>query len=294
MNIIRTSRYSVPFQLIILLGLSIGIDGCAVLFPPTVHSARVETLPTVDGSMESLWQEAHPIRVEAVGNTLEEHVTPVEIRSLHNGREIAFLFRWEDDTKSDSYRKYLGNGEGRAPTLVGGPDDQFAIKFNLSGSALSCMLAGKDYVDDVWHWKAARTNPTGYAQDRLFIVRRIEDSEDASGGMYIARNGSPVQILWKEDGGDPLVTEIDPPIEGGVAGPAFEAKTPSGSQADIIAKGEWKEGIWVLELRRSLVTGHADDVSIQVGMTSKFAIAIFDESEGQVHDNTRWLKLKLD
>jgi len=280
-----------------LVGLGIALQGCAVLFPPTVHSARVTTLPEIDGDIDNLWEVASAVRVEAIGNRDEGRRTPIEIRSVHDGNQIAFLFRWEDDTKSDSYRRYIGNGEGNDPTLVGGPDDQLAIKFNLSGSALSCMLAGRDYVDDVWHWKAARTDPAGYAQDRLFIVRRIEPQEeedDVKGTRYVARNESLVEIIWQDDKGDALVTELNPSDADGMDGPAFEINEPTESQADIRAKGQWNEGIWVLEIRRALETGHDDDVLIGAAKKSKFAIAVFDESEGRVHDNTRWIKLKLE
>jgi len=249
--------------------------------------------------MESLWQEAEPVHAEALGNTGKEHATAIEIRAMHNGEEVAFLFRWEDDTRSDTYRRYLDNGGSSSPTIVGGPDDQFAIKFNLSGSALSCMLAGKDYVDDVWPWKAARTDPSGYAQDRLFIVRRVGDEnsgdeESASTGTtYIARNDSPVEIFWKEDSGEPLIVELDPSQAAASEGPAFELKVPTESQADVRAKAKWSEGMWVLEVRRRLDTGYADDVVIGLDKKTKFAIAVFDESEGQAHDNTRWIKLEL-
>lgn len=308
------ARFVRCFCMIVVSCTGSMLGGCAVLFPATVRAVAAGALVEIDGVAEGAWDAAEPVHVDAVDNIGGEETTAIEIRAMHGGGEIAFLFRWEDETRSDSFREYVmsaeGEGGGSSVSFVGVPDDQFALKFNLSGSALSCMLAGKDYEDDVWHWKAARTNPAGYAQDRRFVVRReAEEGDEAAGesgdeaGSYVARNGSPVQILWIEDEGEPLVVELEPlrsiqEVNERMAEksgyPTFEIRKPAGSQADVRAKAKWDDGVWTLEIARRLDTGHADDAVIDREKTSKFAIAVFDASEGQVHDNTRWIKLKLE
>jgi len=246
--------------------------------------------------MDKAWSDAIPIEVIATGNTEPDRVVAIEVRSVHTNREIAFLFRWADETKTDTYRKYIWFEDASKPDLVGGPDDQIALKFNMSGPVLSCMLAGRVYMDDVWHWKAARTNPAGYAQDRRFVIERVEAATIDAPGHYVAHNGTSVRVTWLEDAGRPLVNEVSaPPLENNGPAETFELGEPSGSQADIGAKGVWEAGYWTVEMSRRFDTGHhVDDAVIDPGRTSKFAVAVFDASEGQVHANTRFIKLKIE
>lgn len=281
-----------PFLHIALAGACLASVGCAALFPPTVESIRVDRLSPVDGVMDSAWDRAPTIQVIAEGNTQPGVLVPVTIRSMHTADAVAFLIQWPDPIAHRSYYQQVAGGgieEERPDT----PDDQLALKFNISGSQLSCMLAGKDITDDVWHWKAARSDPAGYAQDRLFIVERVRGGDPPAGpGQYEASNGAPVRVRWVEDAGDALI-EVVPADSNGRGLPGFRLGAPTGSQADIRAKGIWSDGIWTLEMARSLDTGHEDDAVLRLDGKTKFSIAVFDASEGQVHANTRFLKLKF-
>ncbi len=264
-----------------------------MMFPPTLQAVHVSSLPDVDGEIDEVWAEAPRLRVNARGNTQKEQEVPVELRAVHSEEGVAFLFRWEDDTQSDSLRQVEWSATGE-PMVTGVPDDQMALKFNLGGSRFSCMLAGKPVISDVWSWKAARTDPTGYAQDRLFIVRGNDEAtpEGPEGTAYRALNGKPIEIIWKEDEGDPLVLPHPATGTPGEVVPEITRATPSGSQADVRARGSWKDGIWSVEFARRFDTGYEDDAPIAKDNITKFSIAVFDESEGQVHANTRSIKLK--
>jgi len=105
--------------------------------------------------------------------------------------------------------------------------------------ALSVLLFGEAMVD-VWVWRAERTNAAGYADDGRF---------DAAAGFV-------------PDAGDPC-WESRPP--GDFAGPTlqrFYPRQPTGSQADVRARGTWEQGWWTVELSRRLTARNADDVTI--------------------------------
>ncbi|MDA0999544.1 MAG: ethylbenzene dehydrogenase-related protein [bacterium] len=56
---------------------------------------------------------------------------------------------------------------------------------------------------------------------------------------------------------------------------------PRGSRGDIDAKGVWKDGMWTLELRRKLDTGHPDDVVFVPGKKHAFGLSVHD-NDGDV------------
>lgn len=278
---------------VLVIPLVLLLQGCSMMFPPTLRASRVTRLPEIDGSVDPAWASVPALLVLARGNTQEHLSVPVELRAVHDGDHVAMLFRWEDDTPSTSVRQIEWSPAGE-PMLQGVPDDQFAVKFNLGGSRFSCMLAGKPVTSDVWSWKAGRTNPSGFAQDRLLIVRAVDESSTAepAGATYRALNGKPVELVWQEDEGEPLLTAAPTSGTPGTRVSEVTAGIPSGSQADVRAKALWKDGLWTLEVRRKLDTGHADDAVIAAADITKFSLAVFDRSEGPVHANTRSIKLK--
>lgn len=291
---IRASFRAAPLlRNLLILSAAAGLQGCAVMFPPTLHSPRVAELPPIDGTMDEAWNRAKPLRREAKSNVEGDVTVPVEVRALHTGDEVAFLVRWEDPTRSDAYREYVRNAGGGFD-IQGDPDDQLALKINMSGSMRSCMLAGKEYVDDIWQWRAARTNAAGYAEDRRFLVSLVPAGGTPASNQRTARNGKLVQVDWKEDEGTPLIEYREAAADGPERQPLFTNHAPTGSQADVQAGGEWRDGIWTVELRRRLDTGHADDAPVATEKKTKFALALFDRSEGESHANTRWINLKLD
>lgn len=80
--------------------------------------------------------------------------------------------------------------------------------------------------------------------------------------------------------------------------PGYALWIPSGSAADIRARGEFSENaqkrfpIWSLEIRRPFDTGFSDDVVFDESKEYNFTIAIFDRSS-QVHSGSPPLKLKF-
>ena len=58
--------------------------------------------------------------------------------------------------------------------------------------------------------------------------------------------------------------------------PQFTNKKPSGSRADIKAKGVWHKGEWCIEFARSLYTGHQDEVQFELGQPYFFGVSRFE------------------
>jgi hypothetical protein len=69
-----------------------------------------------------------------------------------------------------------------------------------------------------------------------------------------------------------------PTSEKGERVPQYLPGTPTGSAADVRAKGAWADGWWTLELERKLVTGHPDDTPFDPKKVYKTAVSAHDRT----------------
>ncbi|MFQ5887704.1 MAG: ethylbenzene dehydrogenase-related protein, partial [Candidatus Hydrothermarchaeales archaeon] len=202
-------------------------------------------------------------------------------------------------------------------------EDRFAIfwniddsirGFNIGGCAMLChgdrmRTNAPDEKGDIWHWKASRTNPVGYADDKWMDDTLVEGYEEEdkeaahradskvaggyrenvnpykSGPRYYEPN--PIDaldakfILQSEIyNGEAIEITSDIVFREGDTIPGYILEKVSGSRGDMEAKGVWEDGVWSLELKRKLNTGHDDDVQFDVARTYRFGIAVMDNTGG--------------
>lgn len=180
--------------------------------------------------------------------------------------------RWPDATEDKDAGGWDWNGSKYAPGRK--RDDMFAVRFHLAGDFDRSMLSGKDYKVDLWLWSAARTNPTGVADDghHAFTTRLTEDAAE-----YALPDGRTVYIKRHRDGGTPTWRALPAPRERQAErAPSFESQKASGSAADVAAVGRWSGGHWQLEFGRALSTGNADDAVFKPGLRLLGQIAVFN------------------
>jgi len=60
--------------------------------------------------------------------------------------------------------------------------------------------------------------------------------------------------------------------------PQFVPGKPTGSAADVRAKGTWADGKWTLVLARKLDTGNKDDTTFDPARSYKMALGAFDKT----------------
>lgn len=60
--------------------------------------------------------------------------------------------------------------------------------------------------------------------------------------------------------------------------PQFSPGKPTGSAADVRAKGAWADGRWTLELGRKLGTAQKDDTKFDPSRTYKMTLGAFDRT----------------
>ena len=60
--------------------------------------------------------------------------------------------------------------------------------------------------------------------------------------------------------------------------PQYLLREPDGSAADVQAFGRYVDGHWIVELRRKLNTGNADDKVLRPGTAYPIGFGIFDDT----------------
>jgi hypothetical protein len=159
--------------------------------------------------------------------------------------------------------------------------------------------AEEGQMGDIWHWKSVR-NLNQVHDQYLDAVRYSEDTkeagrhgdpsdsggyvnnitEDKSGPAFMlpegaAKDGSPGFILDSEK------VPFDPAMfEAGDRVPGIVISEFVGDAGDIAAGWAWEDGVWTLELGRTLVTESEYDVQFDdLAATYYFGVAVFDNAQ---------------
>lgn len=247
--------------------------------PPRVLSPCALSVPDVDGVLdESIWREAPLLRVIATrALPPKEGTRSVEVRCVHTDTHIFFAAVWEDETESVSHKPWVWNGEKKAYEESADREDMFAVAFEHTGPFTADMLSGDEAVWDVWHWKAFRTNPQGYAMDKTH--RYSHNKPETKATSYTARNGTTIWIARPQDAGDTLEkSQPAPAAYQGDRVAQYLPGSPTGSAADVRAKGRWSDGWWTLEMSRRLDTGFSDDTTFDPKRSYRMALSVFDRT----------------
>ena len=265
-----------------LIGLLLAISlGSGQEASPRLICARVATAPVIDGNGDdAAWKSAKALET-TVKRPLPPDVgasTDVSIRAVRTDTHICFLVRWKDATKDDvAHKPWVWNPGMNA--YLEGPEreDMFSVAFEHTGEFDADMLSGKPGVWDVWQWKAVRTNPQGFAMDRTH--RYTLEKPEGKAGVHDAKNGGKIWIARAEDAGDTVEKKQAAPKEkADDRVPQYLPGSPSGSAADVRAKGAWADGWWTLEIARKLDTGNKDDTAFDVKRDYKFALGTHDRT----------------
>ncbi len=304
-------------NVLLVLGNAQGEDG------KTLFSKKVNTTPIIDGiADDAVWAEATAITT----------TNGIELKSVHKDDDIFFLAIWSDSTKSITKKEWIFEDSEWNPESS--EEDSLAINWNIADSVANfnsqgCLVLchppqmrtnSPSEKIDVWQWKAARTNPSGWIEDKWMDNTGRDEDDKISGGLEENKqeldfvddpeDHTDVPIYWEPGAtGDDAKSITQSEINSGETRtitqiymdgtmkdedgttiptdtiiPFYYQSKPTGSTGDISAKGVWSNGKWTLEFSRKLNTGHSDDVQFHnMDKSYYFGIAIHDSSEGSSH-----------
>lgn len=236
----------------------------------TVPCAFVNTAIQPDGiADEPVWSSLPEI------TTLDaSSQRPIRLKTFHNGQDIFVMAVYPDNAPSESHKSWIWDPVEQIYKPGNDQEDMFVLKWRITGENLSFspdLLV--PHTADIWFWKACRTNPSGYIDDKRHEVTLEAHPEALAmpssryGTLYLRRIGDEGRESYTEKfffayQGDALLR--------------FYPQDPSGSRADIRGRGHWADGYWTIEIQRALQTGHSDDVQFEIGQTYLFAASLYE------------------
>jgi len=325
------TRIVISFTMCFLLTMGasfIGLEEVSGASKQTLTVTSVKAAPS--GLDDAAWDKAKGIIVPFEGKEkFAGQKATVSTKAVYTGDDIYFLFKWSDATQSITKGAWRFDGEKWIHQK--GNEDRISMLFEINrinnfatkGCAIVCHVPqgaanAKDgkfgttsaaEKGDLWHWKGARTDPAGFADDTWLTqisAKKGGRKGDAGGGgdkknitadkskpMYMLAPGKTltkdgillashaVEIsnyaLFKS--GDTLTYRMP--------------KIPAGSRADIKAVSRYADGGWTVMLVRKLNTGNEDDVAFNPRKKYNFAMALFDDSGDEDSYDSEVVALKF-
>ena len=304
-------------------GSSSSSSGAAAPAAPAAQANTLTAVKTDSVSMDSgaaFWANSPKVDVATTAANGNNVAGPaVTLQAAYDGKSIALRLEWADTTDSALNKAWIWDGSafkrsGDLGDRMGvlfpmGNDPAFASKgctaaCHNSGTDQEKWWMGSDNADtryDLWQWTAAGSNPVGQAQDEWMGAQEDPaDMESATHGDALESGGSLSNVNAAKDGpafmGADLTSSfiisgqqvaIDTTkLTKDMAIPASALSPWVGSRGDVQAKGEWKDGKWVVVLMRALDTGHDDEVVLTPPKPYTLGVAVFDHIDLLGHSIT--------
>ena len=236
------------------------------LFAKTLTCSKTESSPNIDGTIEDLWSKAKEISVQ---DAIEK--VDIKLKCLYNKDYIYFLSSYPDAYANVKHKAKVWNPD--LEIYQSGPtrEDTFIFKFAMDQVTSDLSLkSNAPYSADIWYWKGFRSDPIGYADDKMHHFGLSPSKKS----RRILVNGQIFYLSRPGDSGSSSYKSVLPTEKTLDEVAAYEHRTPQGSRGDIKAKGTWSNKTWNIEWSRQLKTGHSDDVQLDPNHSYKFGVSI--------------------
>jgi hypothetical protein len=260
---------------------------------------------TLDGDdSEAAWDIADSLALSDVDGSGVD----VTLKALHDDNYLYMYATWTDATESNTRNGWTYNGA--TWTNVGGNEDRMNFAWSIGGADIVCGHdpAGDDstVLFDVWHWKATRTGPDGWADDKYWDgTGRHADAKTAGGysdNSVVAQGADGAAIttalgnssavaafsvddrpFWNVTGAEITWTAgvNATPLTNFISG--YKTVLPTGSRGDVHTGSQYDGSAWHVEYSRALTTGNNDDITFGVGSTHTFYLSLHDNAGDMDH-----------
>jgi len=226
--------------------------------------------PTIDGhASDTTWNFASQL-------TIKDAVTELnhKLACVYDNSRIYIKASYADTTESRTHKTGVWNQEEGTYKYSTDREDTLVLKWNMDDNKGDLSLSSDvPYRADIWYWKAHRTDPMGYADDKshVYSYERLKKSKKSiskrGNRFFLVRRGDRGQSAYK-----PIihVTHFYDEVQ------SYSHRNPTGSRADIKAKGRWFNNKWTIEFSRALDTGNADDVRFRTNRQYQFGVSRYE------------------
>lgn len=253
--------------------------GPQVLAEPSLYAVKTNVAPIIDGlDDEQVWKKA-----KAIDTTSFDF--KVSLKSAYDKERIYFLVKFQDEDESRTHRTWFWDRSMEAYLPGHDREDTFVFKWPLDPSSKTFKVSeAHEHRADIWYWKAHRTDPGGFADDKIHIFNSLS----AENATQINHEGKTYYLQRPGDKGTSAYKAIIPGNFTKEKVLNYKSREPSGSRSDILAKGVWRNGYWTVEFSRKLNTGHPDDIAFtQLSTSYNFGVSIFEIAGKKVKPNMK-------
>jgi mono/diheme cytochrome c family protein len=208
-----------------------------------------ERIERVRVPLSPLWPEPYP-------------VYGVAVRALHNGRQLALLLQWRDET--------LNGGPVRPQDF----QDAVAIQFSLSGRVPFIGMGDPENPVNVWQWKA------GWQQD---VDGERPDVSTVFPSMHVdvyPPTTTPELFRTAQAAGNQLAAvDLKTPIEDANATGFGTMTTQPPKAQNVNGKALWRDSFWSVVFVRDLKSKDKQDVQLAPGKSAPVAFAVWNGAQ---------------
>ena len=209
-------------------------------------SKRVSEKISLDPN-SPFWEEARPLQIPLLGQVIAKprwqnpSVDLIELRSVHNEEDVAFLLQWDDPTEDTVHR------EIKVPI---DPEDTYVKVSDLPRKP-------ETFRDSV-----ALQFPAKFSGDLT------------KPHFFRGDRRNPVNLLvWMAD--------RQAVEESNAIGPETAPTPQPGEGQQAKGKGVWKNGRWKVVIKRPLLTNDKKDIQFEKGRLIPMAINVWDGGNGE-------------
>lgn len=260
---------------------AVGTDASA---DQTLICAFSDTAPRIDGRLDD------PVWATTTEIVTRDSVADIEhrLRCAWDGKRVYLLASYPDADENRQHKTLHWQADEQRYVIGPEREDTLVLKWNLEPFPVDLSVSSDDnYHADIWFWKAVRTDPGGYADDKLQIYS-TEHLDDAT--LLLSKQFRQFYLVRKGDPGRSAYQQIIPLAYLGDAVAPYQQREPQGSRGDIQARGHWQDGVWTVEFARDLITQDPDDIAFIQGQDMQFGISRY-EIAGRQPDPTLQIPL---
>ena len=256
-------------------------------------SVRVKgEIPT--DPLSPIWNKARPVEVTLAGQTvtkpmaIEIPVKKLNAKSLHNGKEIAFLLVWEDKTK-DAFHLINEFSDAVAVQIPYVPSDKVPV-----------TMGDKDKRVLILHWTAFRQEniENGYSDVSKIHPNYAYDWYPHARPPYIYPRDWENQYALAYIGGEKVFRKntFRTPVREVVA-EGFGSSTWKDVQS-AQGKGVYRNGKWYVVIKRDFIVENTSNPGWGPGKNTYVTFAVWEGSSA--HRGARkvlsyqWIRLRIE
>ncbi|MEX0803456.1 MAG: ethylbenzene dehydrogenase-related protein [Candidatus Binatia bacterium] len=258
-----------------------------------IHATRVKSLPTHPDS--GTWRDAAPVNLHLMPLWWRsERPEEVTVRAVHDGKEVALLMVWQDETNDH--------------TAIRPQDfrDAAAVQFSLTPTPPFFAMGAAGAPINIWMWKSERQadlEPAFQELEKIYPNIGI----DSYPNLTRSPLEQPVRSALTLESDKTFVTGwgagnivSDPqrksPTEDLTAQGFGTLRARPRIDQKVDAKGVYGEGSYRVMFRRSLASTGAGSAALKPGTTVPVAFAVWNGSAGDRDGKksvTIWQELKI-